>query len=538
MRRRTRIGLAIAAAAGSLFGLSPAPRAQPGRYDIVIANGTVIDGTGARRMRADVALAGGRIVAVAPSLETSRAARVIDATGLIVAPGFIDNHAHLVTLEKLPHAENFLRQGITTIMASLHSQDQPWPMDEYRARVRMAPNVGLFAGHTWARKRVMQLANRAPSAAELDQMRVLVDQTMAKGGALGLATGLEYVPASFAEVDEVIALARVAAAYGGGYATHLKDEGPGLLDSVRDAIRIGREAGVPVLINHHKATGAAQFGWTAKSLALIDAANAAGQRVMVDVYPYTAFSTYSDLMFPAWALADGKDAFARRVAEPGTRARMVQDMRRIFPQQAGATPSSIQFREVEFDPSLAGRTLADYLSAQGRILTVDNGVEALIELQLKGGFIGIFHAMDEGDVERVMRHPLAMFETDGDLVELGKGFPHPRSLGSFPRILGRYVRERKVLTLEQAVFKMTAQPAAFWGQVDRGGIAPGKKADIVLFDAEQVADRATYADPHHFPEGIRYVLVNGTPMIDDGMLTAALPGEFLVRGTTGPRSRK
>lgn len=502
---------------------------------MVITGGTVVDGTGGPRRRADVAIVGDRIVAVGSGIDARNAARVIDARGMVVAPGFIDNHAHLVNLEKLPHAENFLRQGITTIMASLHSQEQPWPMEDYRARVKMAPNVGLFAGHTWTRKRVMQLQNRAPSAAELDEMRALVDATMKKGGALGLATGLEYVPASFASVDEVIALAKVVAPYGGGYVTHMKDEGPGLLDSVRDAIRIGREAGIPVLINHHKATGAAQFGWTAKSLALIDEANAAGQRVAHDVYPYAAFSTYSDLMFPAWALADSREAFAQRVADPATRARLVDEMLRVFPQQAGATPASIQFRDVDFDPTLEGRTLEDYLKTKGRGVTVRDGVEALIELQLKGGFIGIFHAMDEADVERVMRHPLAMFETDGDLIELGQGFPHPRSLGSFPRVLGRYVRERQVLTLEQAVHKMTAQAADWWGQKDRGRLAEGARADVVIFDAERIADRATYTDPHHFPDGIRDVVVNGVPVIDAGVLTTALPGRFLNRPASGPR---
>lgn len=525
---RRAVSAAILAAA-LLAVILPAGRAAQPRYDLLITNGTVIDGTGAPRVRADVAIAGDRIVAVGPGLAAASAARVIDAAGHVVAPGFIDNHAHLVTLEKFPHAENFLRQGITTIMASLHSQDQPWPMNDYRARVKMAPNVGLFAGHTWTRKRVMQLANRAPTAAELEEMRGMVDTTMATGGALGLATGLEYVPASFAAIDEIIALAKMVAPYGGYYVTHMKDEGPGLLDSVSDAIRVGREAGVPVLINHHKATGAAQFGWTAKSIALIDAANAAGQRVAHDLYPYTAFSTYSDLMFPAWALADGKEAFAARVADPAARARLVQDMLRIFPQQAGATPASIQFRDVDFDPSLTGRTLADYLTKQGRGTTLADAVDALIELQLKGGFIGIFHAMDEADVERVMRHPRSMFETDGDLIEIGKGYPHPRSLGSFPRVLGYYVRERQVLTLEQAVHKMTAQAADWWGQTDRGRLTVGARADVVVFDPERVADRAAYTDPHHFPDGIRDVVVNGQFVIDRGVLTAALPGRFLER---------
>lgn len=529
--RQLGLRLLSLVACGSLAGsCTEAPR-----YDLLIRGGTVIDGTGAPRVRADVGITAGRIAAVGPDLSAAVAARVLDASGHVVAPGFIDNHAHLVTLEQFPHAENFLRQGITTIMASLHSQDQPWPMDEYRRRVRMAPNVGLFAGHTWTRTRVMQLANRAPSDTELAEMRRLVDTTMADGGALGLATGLEYVPASYATVDEVIALARVVAPYGGVYVTHMKDEGPGLLASVGDALRIGREAGVPVLINHHKVTGAAQFGRTAESLALIDAAQAAGQRVAHDLYPYTAFSTYSDLMFPAWALADGPEAFARRVADRATRARLVAEMLAIFPQQAGATPASIQFREVSVDPAMTGRTLEDYLRARGRGTSVADAVEALIELQLRGGFIGIFHAMDEADVERVMRHPLAMFETDGDLIERGRGFPHPRSLGAFPRILGRYVRERQVLTLEQAIHKMTRQAADWWGQPDRGRLAPGARADVVVFDADRIADRATYTEPHRDPEGIRDVIVNGVLVLDGGRLTDALPGQFLERPPVAPR---
>ena len=524
MTRWTWAGAIVALGlAGATWAWTDAPH-----YDLLIAHGTVVDGTGQPRFQSDVAVRGDRIVIVRPGIRADATTPVVDATGLVVSPGFIDNHAPLTTLEEHPLAENLLRQGITTVMASLHSQDQPWPLDAYAARVRMAPNVGLFAGHTWIRRRVMGLANRDPTPQELDEMRALVDQSM-RQGALGLATGLEYVPASFAKTPEVIALASVAAAYGGSYVTHMRDEGPRLLESVDEAIRIGREAGLPVLINHHKATGAAQFGWTVRSLAAIDAAVRRGQRVAHDVYPYTAFSTYSDLMFPAWALADGPDAFRARVADAAVRARLVAEMQTIFPQQAGPGPASIQFRDIASEPSFQGRTLSDYLTARGQPDTIAAAVEALIDLQVRGGFIGIFHAMDEADMLRIMRHPLAMFGTDADLVEMSKGFPHPRSYGAFPRVLGQYVRDTPVLTLEAAIRKLTSMPAAWWGQEDRGTVAPGRRADLVLFDATRMADRATYADPHHYPDGVTHVVVNGVAVISGGRLTGERPGRFLSR---------
>ncbi|MCC7054280.1 MAG: D-aminoacylase [Gemmatimonadaceae bacterium] len=520
-RHATRAAMLVALLAGC-------GKAAPA-YDLLLTGGTVIDGTGAPRRVADVAITGDRIVAIGAALPRNGAARVMDVAGHVVAPGFWDNHAHLVTLADHPQAENFVRQGITTVLAPLHSQDEAFPMDAYRARVRMAPNVGLFAGHTWIRKRVMRLANRAPSAAELAWMAALVDSAMQQG-ALGLSTGLEYVPATYATLDELVALADVAARSGGLYVTHMRDEGVAVLDATREALEVGRRARIPVQVNHLKVTGAAQWGWSERVLALLDSARVAGLEVAADVYPYTAYSTYSDLMFPPWALADGPAAFARRVADVGTRARLVREMLVRFTQQSGAGPASIQFREVPSDSSLAGKTLEDYLVAHGRPATIAAAVEALIALQLRGGFIGIFHGMDEADVERFLRHPGTMVETDGDLVTFGRGFPHPRSYGSFPRVLERYVRERKVFTLEAAVQRMTSMPAQWLGIRDRGTLAVGQKADVVVFDAAQVADRATYTEPHQWPAGIVMVAVNGAVVLEGGTMTGALPGVFLARG--------
>jgi len=359
-------------------------------------------------------------------------------------------------------------------------------------------------------------------------MRALVDSTMQQG-ALGLSTGLEYVPAAYAELDEVVALAEVAATYGGIYVTHMRDEGVRVVEAVHESLEVGRRAGIPVQINHHKVTGADQWGGTSRTLALLDSAAAAGQEVVHDVYPYTAFSTYSDLLFPSWALADGADAFSARVADPATRARLVSEMRTIYGQQTGPGPESVQFRTLDGREDMTGRTLADYLLDAGRPTTLDETIEALIELQLGGGFIGIFHGMDEADVIRIMQHPTAMFETDGDLVQPGVGFPHPRTYGSFPRILGRYVRELEALTLEEAVRKMTSAPADWLGQSDRGRLAVGMVADITVFDADRITDRAEFTDPHHYADGVVHVWVGGTAVLRAGEMTGARPGRFLER---------
>jgi N-acyl-D-amino-acid deacylase len=497
-------------------------------YDVVLKGGTLVDGTGGAAVLADVALVGDTIAAIGPNLATAGAGAVIDVRGLVVAPGFWDNHAHLVTLEEHPLAENLIRQGITTVLAPQHSQDQPFPLDAYMARMQMAPNVGLFTGHTWIRKRVMGLADRRATDGELAWMNALVDSSMAQG-ALGLATGLEYIPATYAGPDEIVALARTAAGYGGVYVTHMRDEGAGVLESVRQTLDVGRRAGIPVQINHLKVTGAAQWGSSERILALIDSAAAGGTAVAFDVYPYDAYSTYSDLMFPAWALADGPAAFARRVAAPATRVRLVREMRALFPRQTGDGPGTILFREVPAHPALVGRTLADHLTEIGRPLTIDAAVEALIVLQLQGGFIGVFTGMDERDIERFIRHPRAMFETDGDLVSPGTGHPHPRSYGAFPRVFARYVRERKSLTLVDAVRRMTQRPAEWLAQADRGTLVAGKAADVVVFDPEAITDRAQYTDPHHYAEGVVHVLVNGQFVLRDGTMTGTKPGRFLRR---------
>lgn len=514
-----------------LASLAAATPASAQTYDVLIRGGTVVDGTGAPRFRADVAITGDRIAAVSrEGIDPSTARTVIDARGHVVSPGFIDNHAHVQTsIADHPLSENFLRQGVTTLIASLHSGSQPYPLDEWATGLEVAPNIGFFAGHSWTREQVLGREDRDPTPEELDRMRALVDSSM-RQGALGLSTGLLYVPANFAETEEIIELAKVAAAHGGIYVSHMRNEASGLLESVAEVIRIADEADIPAQINHHKATGAAQWGWSERTLAMIDSANAAGLEITHDLYPYTASSTGSSILFPQWALAGGREQFAARVADPATRERIEEEMRRIFEvDRVGHDISRIQFRVLPSDPSYNGRTLADYAADRGMPNSIESGIDLAIELQLRGGFSAIYHSMDEDDVIRIMQHPLAMIETDGDNVGYGVGYPHPRSYGAFARVLARYVRELEVLTLEQAIEKMTSMPARWLGQSDRGTIAEGMLADVAVFDPEAIQDRATYTDPHQYSVGIKDLLVNGVPVILEGSLTGERPGRW-IRG--------
>ena len=438
-------------------------------YDTVFQGGTIIDGLGNPGFKADIGIKDGIITKISrEGLSANNTGETINIKGLTLSPGFIDNHAHIqTTIHEHPLAENFIHQGITTIMASLHSGEQPWPLDEYASSLEISPNIGFFAGHSWIRTQVLGLENRAPTEAELQRMRDLTTETM-KQGALGISTGLLYVPANYAETEEVIELSKVAGEYGGVYVTHMRNEAKGLLDSVRETIRIAEEANIPAQINHHKAIGVSQWGWSKMSLKLIDDANARGIDVKHDLYPYTASSTRSVVLFPQWALSGGKDEFLKRVANPEIRERMEKDMMDIFQfERTGGDLNRVQFRVLYSDQSYNGKTLGDYARDLGLANNLENGIDITIDLQLKGGFSANFHSMDEEDVIRIMTHPLAMIETDGDPVSYGVGYPHPRSYGAFPRVLSRYVRDLKVLTLVQAIQKMTSMPANQFNQKRR-----------------------------------------------------------------------
>jgi dihydroorotase/N-acyl-D-amino-acid deacylase len=398
-------------------------------------------------------------------------------------------------------------------------------------------NVAFLTGHNTIRRAVMGTANRAPTAVELDSMRAMVAHAMGEG-AFGLSTGLRYLPGVYSNTDEVVALARAAADSGGIYTSHLREEAVGLFEGVAEALEIGRFARIPVVLTHHKAVGPKMWGKSVVTLAMVDSARRAGTDVMIDQYPYTASSTGFDILVPPWALAGGDSALRRRLADPVLNDSIERGVLELLrDDRGGGDIRRVQFSRVSWDSTLNGKTLYDLAMRLNVEPTLENAAPIVLDVVLRGGASTIFHVIDEQDVKRIMAHPQTMIASDGRLNRLGDAVPHPRAYGTFPRVLGRYVREEKVLTLEQAVRKMTSMPAARLGLTDRGCLREGCAADVTIFSAENVRDVGSYADPHHYPEGIPWVIVNGVPVVENGEFSAARPGQVLRR-TPGKVTRR
>ncbi len=510
--------------------MTSSAHAADNKWDILITGGTVIDGTGKSGFRADVAIDDGKIVRVSSSpLPKASAARVIDATGKMVAPGFIDLHLHMDAV-KIPSGENSVRQGVTAALLGPDGSS-PWPLSETMAqlgKLKLGMNIAYLAGHNTIRRDVMGMDNRAPTDAELTEMKARVAQAM-KDGAFGMSTGLRYTPGFYAKTDEIIELSKVVAASGGIYTSHLRDEGAKLIEGVTEAIEIGRKAKIPVTLTHHKPMGVAQFGLSAKTLAMVDAARKEGLDVMMDQYPYTASSTGIATLIPPAALAGGTKAFIQRADDRRQSEGILEGIIGNIMERTDGDLSKIQFARVEWDKSLEGKTMKDLAEKEGLSPTPENGARLAIEIIRKGGAGAIYHSMDEGDVNRIMKHPFTAIASDGEVVKFGDGAPHPRSYGTYPRVLGHYARDLKVITLEEAVRKMTTLPADRLGLKDRSRIAEGAWADVVIFDAATVNDKSTFTAPHQYPDGIPYVFVNGVPMVDNGKFIDAGGGRVLKR---------
>ena len=496
---------------------------------VVIEGGSVYEGLGGEPVVTDVGILGDRIAAVG-DLSRRRAGRRLDATGLAVLPGFIDTHSHAVRgIFRHPLAENYIRQGVTLAVGGPDG-GSPFPIGEFLARLDLEPaaiNFALTVGHNTVRREVMGNEDREPTPAELTRMIGMVEQAMIDG-AFGLSSGLKYVPGAYAKTEEVVELARMAGRYGGYYVSHMREEGLLLLESVDETIRIGEEAGLASQITHHKVVGAPMWGSSVKTLAMVDAARARGVDVTIDQYPYTASSTSLSILFPAWSLEGERPDQLARLRDPAQRRRIkAAIVRNLEVDRGGGDPKNVVVSRCEWDPSLQGKSLADILRDQNRPVTIDEASELALELQERGGFSGIFHAMVEEDVRRILGHPYTMVASDGGIVAPGEGVPHPRNYGTFARVLGHYARDEGVLSIAEAVFKMTGLPASRMGLSDRGVLREGAMADIVVLDLDDVRATARFGDPHHYATGACHVIVNGVAVVLDGEMTGARPGRAL-----------
>ena len=536
---------------------APLPRAeQPPPYDLLIRGGRIIDGTGSPWYRGDVAIRGDRIVAVG-LLPGAQARDTIDATGLVVAPGFIDMLGHSeYPLLRNPQAASKITQGITTEITGEVTSVVPvnantlreltdstrmlvtWTdLDGYFARLdstRPAINLATFVTLGSVRRYVMGDEDRRATPEELERMRGLVAGAMQQG-AMGLSTGMAYSPASFTPTDEVVELAKVAGRYGGGYASHIRSEGARLVEAIEEAIHIGEAAGTWVQVHHIKAAGKPNWGKMRQAVAAIEAARARGVDVSADQYPYPASGTDLDAILPNWAHAGGTEAMLARLRDPATRARLAAELTTGGEETIGASaggPTGVMIAGIAEDSlrRYQGMRLSEVAAARRQPV-----VQALFDLILadRARSSAIYFSMDEPDIELAMRQPWVSVgidagarRADSTVVE----HPHPRAYGSFPRILCRYVRERHVITLEDAVRKFTSLPAARVGLADRGVVKAGMYADLTIFNPNTVCDRATFVNPVQTSVGIQHVIVNGVPVVRDARMTGLRGGRGLRRG--------
>ena len=531
------------------------PRAEEAQFDLLIINGHIVDGSGSPWIEGSVAVKDGKIADVG-RLVNATARRVIDAKGLVVAPGFIDLHNHSdFTLLVDGNAQSMIRQGVTTEIFGEDESAGPVPPEAennlaeygltrdwttlggYFARLErhgMAVNIASYVGSGQVRLVVLGNANRAPTPAELEKMKALVDQAM-RDGAIGLSSGLIYLPNLYARTDELVELAKVAAKYGGIYTSHIRTEGNHWKTSVDEAIEISEKAGLPTQILHFKMDGKANWGQMAEQVKEVQAARDRGLDITANQYPYNASMTHLETCIPPKYLAGSPADIAKRLQEPKVRAEIRQAIANGLPDWNvnqvksvggwhGILVASLLKPE---NKKFEGKRMDEIAKLMGK-----DPVDALCDLVVSEGWPAeaIFFNMSDQDVELAMKQPWVGVGSDGRAVSPEMTFashPHPRFYGTFPRVLGLYVREKHVLTLPDAIRKMTSLPAAITGLTDRGLLKPGMAADITLFDPQTVIDKATFENPMQYPVGIPYVIVNGEVVINQGQHSGAQPGRVL-----------
>jgi N-acyl-D-amino-acid deacylase len=494
-------------------------------YELVLRHGRVIDGSGNPAFFADVGIREGRIAALGRVSGTAR--ETVDATGLVVAPGFIDAHTHAEDVAELPLAENFARMGVTTVIAG-NCGSSVLEVRRFFRRLEgagISVNVATLVGHGTVRAKIMGGSfDRAPTEAELGQMKRWVQRAM-REGALGLSTGLIYLPGTYARTEEIIALAKEAAAYDGIYTSHIRDEGAGIMPALEEVFRIAREAGVRAEVSHIKVSGKPNWGRAAQVLAALEQARASGLDITQDQYVYTASSTGLAQLIPESAREGGR--LAERLADPEQKARIVSTMKDRLRRGARTNYAYAVIAQYKPDASLNGLNIVEAARKARGADSLDEQIELILELQTHGGAMALFHGIDEADLQTFLAHPNTMLGSDSGVRRFGEGMPHPRGYGNNARVLARYVRELKLLRLEDAVRRMTSLPATTFRLQDRGWLREGAWADVVVFDPARVQDRAEFRSPHQYATGFACVLVKGVAVVTNDVHTGARPGQAL-----------
>lgn len=502
--------------------------AQDEAYDVVIKNGRVLDGSGNSWYYSDLGIKDDRIVTIRKNLAPGKA-RIIDAKGMIVAPGFIDVHTHIEGDEvKTPTADNFIFDGVTTVVTGNcgSSRADIGTYLKFLDSLRLSINVATLAGHNDIRRAVIGTANRDPDEAEMQQMEILMKKAM-EAGAVGLSTGLIYIPGTYSKTPEIIRLAKIASDYGGVYASHIRSESDSVLNAINEAITVGREARIPVQVSHFKLSGQQNWGRSKESVPLIIAARNEGLDVTIDQYPYTASSTSMSTMLPDDVLSDGADSIKARLQRPEVRKYVISEMLKGLKKRKLKHFGYAVVAYHRADTSLNGKSVEAINRLKGKKHRAKDEAETVIEMMLQDGAGMVFHGMSDDDVEAIMKYPFNMFASDASIREFGQGKPHPRGYGTNARVLARYVREKNVITLEEAVRRMTSLPAQKFQIRDRGLLKEGMRADIVIFDPQAVSDLSTFDNPHQFTRGFQYVLVNGSLVVDNEKHTGVRPGTVI-----------
>ncbi|MGC4034325.1 MAG: D-aminoacylase [Chitinophagaceae bacterium] len=497
------------------------------QYDVLIKNGKIIDGAGNSWYYGDIAIKDGKIVSIAKSL-AGTAIETIDAKGLIVAPGFIDVHAHIEnSVFERPTADNYIYDGVTTVITGNcgGSADNLRQFFFQIDSMHTSVNVASLYGHNTIRRLAMGLDDRAATAEELQKMQQLMEQAM-KDGAVGLSTGLIYLPGMYANTEEVVTIAKTASHFNGVYASHIRNEENKVTDAINEAIYIGKQANMPVEISHFKVGGKGNWGRSKETIAIVEQARKDGYDVTIDQYPYTASSTNLGVRLPDWALSGGQDSLKARITNPQLHKKIVAEMLEQLKKYKFKNYSYAVVAQYNADSSYNGKSITEINTLKGRKSNAEYEAETILDMMMNGGAQMVYHSMNEDDVKYIMQYPFNMIGADAG-ISSGKGMPHPRTYGTNARILGKYVREEKVISLEEAIRRMTSLAAQKFQLKDRGLLKEGYAADIVIFDENEVHDNATFETPHQFSSGFRQVLVNGQLVIKDGRHTGVRSGKAL-----------